>query len=69
MVVFLSQYLVLDRTAMYATMEAHSIPVLPHYIVDHLNAKPGEFEEFEDYILINGAKLSKPFVEKPVCVA
>lgn len=30
------------------------------------NALPTDIKEFEDYLLIEGNKLEKPFVEKPV---
>ncbi len=62
------QRLVMDRLAMYDTLVRNDIPVLPHYVVDHVHGREEDFEEHEDYVVIKGVKLSKPFVEKPVCL-
>ena len=35
-------------------------------MVDHLATDASSFEEHDDYIVYNGFKLAKPFVEKPV---
>ena len=48
-------------------MDDNGIPTSPHWIVDHLDpVDEAQFIEAEDYIVIRGEKLDKPFVEKPV---
>jgi hypothetical protein len=59
---------ILDRSKVYKVLDDHGIPTSPHYVVNHLDpVQAAAFEEHEDYIVINGQQLSKPFVEKPVC--
>ena len=62
---FLEQYQ--DRVRVYQILNDHGIET-PRYIVcdrSDLNNLP-EFEEFDDYLEINGETFHKPFVEKPV---
>ena len=59
--------MILDRSKVYKILDDNGIPTAPHYVVNHLDpAQAATFEEHEDYIVINGVHLSKPFVEKPV---
>ncbi len=59
--------MILDRSKVYQVLDAHGIPTSPHYIVNHLDPEEeARFEEHEDYVVINGVRLNKPFVEKPV---
>ncbi|GFH32584.1 inositol hexakisphosphate and diphosphoinositol-pentakisphosphate kinase, partial [Haematococcus lacustris] len=55
------------RFAVYKTLVAHNIPVPTHIIVQR--SGPGEevpgFVETEDYVELNGTRITKPFVEKP----
>lgn len=64
------QQLLLDRRTVYKILQEHHIPVPHHIIVDRDNLPPGEspqgFEEGEDYVQINGVRMDKPFVEKPI---
>ena len=53
---------------MYRLLDEAHIPTSPHWIVNHLDpAEEVLFEEHEDYVVIRGERLDKPFVEKPVC--
>jgi inositol hexakisphosphate/diphosphoinositol-pentakisphosphate kinase len=61
------QRLLRDRLAMYETLRTYEIPCPDYIFVDH--SKSGSqfvFEEADDYIMFNGRKLMKPFVEKPI---
>lgn len=54
---------------MYATLASAGIPVPTHVIIDRDGLAPGEdppgFVETEDYVEVGGARIAKPFVEKP----
>ena len=63
-----SQDLILDRAKVYKLMDDNGIPTSPHWIVNHSDpVDEAQFIEAEDYVVIRGVKLDKPFVEKPVC--
>ena len=48
-------------------LDDFNIPTSTHFIVNHLDPEQeAKFEEYEDYIVINGFQMNKPFVEKPV---
>ncbi|EFJ51971.1 hypothetical protein VOLCADRAFT_56293 [Volvox carteri f. nagariensis] len=68
--VFMQDFL-LDRRKVYKLLVERSIPVPTHIIVerDHLpegTTDPPGFVEDEDYVELNGQRIVKPFVEKPV---
>jgi len=61
----------LDRRQVYEILRNHGVPCPDNHVVnreelvDH-DADPDYFEELEESILVHGAELKKPFVEKPV---
>lgn len=65
-----SQRDLLDRRKVYQRLKEVGIPVPKHIIVDRDGIPPGEdvpgFIEEEDYVELDGQRLVKPFVEKPV---
>jgi inositol hexakisphosphate/diphosphoinositol-pentakisphosphate kinase len=62
------QHSLLDRREVYRTLKEHGLPVPAHAIVnrDEHNRELCEFEEYDEEVYIDGWKVSKPFVEKPV---
>ncbi|XP_954090.1 uncharacterized protein TA05605 [Theileria annulata] len=52
----------------YFQIRACRIPHPNYIIVDHILVKKGiyKFEEQYDYIIYNGIRLNKPFIEKPI---
>eukprot|EP00930_Biecheleria_cincta_P036730 TRINITY_DN25170_c0_g4_i1.p1 TRINITY_DN25170_c0_g4~~TRINITY_DN25170_c0_g4_i1.p1 ORF type:complete len:1242 (-),score=201.72 TRINITY_DN25170_c0_g4_i1:135-3860(-) len=57
-----------SRRMVYETLTEWGIPCPDYVIVDHNLVKPNgphEIEEHDNYIVYNGKKLDKPFVEKP----
>lgn len=62
------QRCLLDRREVYRTLKEHGLPVPPHAIVnrDEQLRELCEFEEYDEEVYIDGWKVSKPFVEKPV---
>ena len=60
------QRLLRDRLAMYETLKTYEIPCPDYTFIDHLNPRGKAFEEADDYIVYDGRKLVKPFVEKPI---
>jgi len=66
--VFTQSNCLADRRKVYATLTECGIPV-PDYVVMDRDGPESEWpdlEEFEDYIIIDGIRMDKPFVEKPV---
>ena len=56
-----------DRRKVYKHLEDAGIDVPFHIIVDRDDDSiMHQIEEFDEYIIVNGVKLSKPLVEKPV---
>ena len=55
---------------MYRLLAQEDIPIPRHIVVDRDHLQPGEdpegFEETEDYVMLGGVKIMRPFVEKPV---
>lgn len=71
-----AQHLLKDRRHVLKLCEKFGIPVPEHVVVNRSKFSPSGFpvdvtseddlEEFDDYIVVNGKKMCKPFVEKPV---
>lgn len=63
------QNVIRDRRRMYKTLVSNQIPVPNHIIVERDNLPEGQdpegFIEEEDFVELNGARIDKPFVEKP----
>eukprot|EP00798_Chlamydomonas_sp_ICE-L_P008126 gene8127-1373_t len=59
--------ILLDRRDVYKKLVQNNIPVPTHIIVnrDEDGKDPEGFFEHEDYVEMNGLRISKPFVEKP----
>ena len=56
-----------NRKRIYDLLESIDIEVPKHVFVERKpnDVDPNHIEEFDDYIMINGVKVVKPFVEKP----
>eukprot|EP01083_Nonionella_stella_P278363 946633_1 len=61
----LSQNILFDRLEVYRTLESNGVPTPRYFFYDHDNPGGSKLEEFDDYILVDGNRLDKPFVEKP----
>eukprot|EP00760_Papus_ankaliazontas_P025060 PhM_4_TR2465/c0_g1_i1/m.88799/K13024/PPIP5K, VIP; inositol-hexakisphosphate/diphosphoinositol-pentakisphosphate 1-kinase len=62
-----SQMVLLDRRAVYRALRRNNIPTAQHLLCDRdPSLPPPVVEESEDEIIVNGRKMEKPFVEKPV---
>ena len=63
-----SERLLRDRRLFYGVLSRHKIPVPNHVVVsrDGLVESHTKLEEFDDHIIVEGKRLNKPFVEKPV---
>lgn len=64
------QDVLLDRRRVYRKLVESGIPAPNHIIVDRDTLGPGQldppgFIETEDYVELDGVRISKPFVEKP----
>ncbi|CAJ1347147.1 unnamed protein product, partial [Effrenium voratum] len=63
-----AQLILQSRVRVYQTLTNWCIPCPDHVIVDHLTVHPlgsNILEEHDNYIVYNGKKIEKPFVEKP----
>jgi inositol hexakisphosphate/diphosphoinositol-pentakisphosphate kinase len=63
-----SQRILWDRRRVYQTCMAHNIPVPRHVVVmrSRSGVRDEEIVEGDDWIEVNGERIDKPFVEKPV---
>ncbi|OQS00903.1 inositol hexakisphosphate and diphosphoinositol-pentakisphosphate kinase [Achlya hypogyna] len=65
-----NQNLLMDRRDVYRILEEHNIPTPKHIVVNrdgYRGSDPNpDFIECEDYVELNGVRINKPFVEKPV---
>lgn len=57
-----------DRYKVYNILKCNNIPTVRYFLVDRsqANQPPPSIIEELDYIIINGERLNKPFVEKPI---
>lgn len=65
-----AQDILLDRRKVYQRLIEAGIPVPQHIIIDRDGLPEGQedpegFVEGEDFVELNGARINKPFVEKP----
>ena len=66
------QNLLLSRLRVFRLLKELNIPCPPQVCVlredeaELMGEKVSEFEEEEDYIIVDGVRMDKPFVEKPV---
>ncbi|RYY35390.1 hypothetical protein EON62_02520, partial [archaeon] len=60
------EHVLRDRRKFYEVLTNNGIPTPPHILVDRASPVPPVVIETEDAIEVNGVKLNKPFVEKPV---
>jgi hypothetical protein len=66
------QHLLKDRRCVYKTLQDSNVSVPKHVTVNRSDEEvagekdPEGFEEDADYVVMNGVKIDKPFVEKPV---
>ena len=61
------QPLLRNRLLMYETLRAYEIPCPDFMFIDHENMGSHHvLEETDDFIIYDGRKLTKPFVEKPI---
>ncbi|KAG6608754.1 Inositol hexakisphosphate and diphosphoinositol-pentakisphosphate Kinase [Phytophthora cinnamomi] len=63
------QHLLQDRREVYDVLQEHGVPT-PHHVVvsrdGYAGSEQPEVIESEDFIHVNGVRINKPFVEKPV---
>lgn len=60
------QHVLFDRRKVYALLQRHGIPVPRHAIVNRdIPGKEDLVEEADNYVIVNGVRVNKPFVEKP----
>ncbi|MDC3321537.1 hypothetical protein OAV88_02940, partial [bacterium] len=57
-----------DRRLVYETLQRVGVPVPEHFVMNRDGPKSTwtPMEEYEDYIVVDGERVDKPFVEKPV---
>mmetsp|Transcript_15097 Transcript_15097/g.14496 ORF Transcript_15097/g.14496 Transcript_15097/m.14496 type:complete len:1181 (+) Transcript_15097:105-3647(+) len=55
-----------DRRKVYQLLQGQGINVPFHVILDRESGVDNVVEEFDEYIIVNGVTINKPFVEKPV---
>ena len=62
-----SERLLLDRRGFYRKMTEHNIPVPRHVFVNRDDPSAEQvIVETDDYIEVDGVRINRPFVEKPV---
>ena len=66
--VFTQSQCLADRRQVYETLQAAGIPVPDYVLMDRDGPEStwSKLEEFEDFIVVDGVRVDKPFVEKPV---
>lgn len=55
----------INRQKIYNLLAQVGIDTPKHVFADRSGGKRVDIEEYDDYIIVNGAKVNKPFVEKP----
>ncbi|KAF0689637.1 Aste57867_18936 [Aphanomyces stellatus] len=59
------QHVLFDRRKVYEVLIRNGVNVPRHAIVNRDCANPDVLEESENYVIVNGVQINKPFVEKP----
>ena len=62
----LGQKLLLDRRFVYAQLEKLDIATPRHVILNRDKEPPSKYRQGDDWIEVDGERVDKPFVEKPV---
>lgn len=64
-----TQHLLMDRRDVYQVLEEHGVPMPRHVVVNrdgYRGLPPSEVVEGDDFLEVDGVRICKPFVEKPV---
>lgn len=61
-----AEHILRDRRQFYAVLRANNIPTPNHVVVNRDGPNPSRVVELEDAIEVDGVRIAKPFVEKPV---
>ncbi|OQR86962.1 inositol hexakisphosphate and diphosphoinositol-pentakisphosphate kinase [Achlya hypogyna] len=59
------QHVLFDRRKVYEVLIRNGVNVPRHAIVNRDGPTPDVLEESENYVIVNGVQINKPFVEKP----
>ncbi|CAK4393012.1 unnamed protein product [Aphanomyces euteiches] len=59
------QHVLFDRRKVYEVLIRNGVSVPRHAIVNRDGPNPDTLEESDNYVIVNGVQINKPFVEKP----